>query len=117
VIGDPARLQQVAWNLLTNAFKFTPVSGRIHVSLHRLDALVQLSVTDSGQGLTSESLDKLFEPFWQAGQGSAQARKGLGLGLAISRHIVELHGGTIAAESRGLGHGATFRVSLPLASS
>lgn len=117
VIGDPARLQQVTWNLLTNAFKFTPVRGRIQVALHRNDGMVELTVTDSGQGLTPESIDKLFEPFWQVGQGSAQARKGLGLGLAISRHIVELHGGTIAAESRGLGHGATFRVSLPLASS
>ena len=116
IVGDPARLQQVAWNLLTNAFKFTPRGGRIHVALHCRATHVELTVTDSGQGLSADALPNLFTPFWQAEQRSLQAQKGLGLGLAIVRQIVELHGGTIAAESAGLGRGATFRVVLPLTS-
>jgi two-component system, chemotaxis family, sensor kinase Cph1 len=115
VLGDPSRLQQVAWNLLTNAFKFTPKGGRVDVSLRCLGQTAELSVTDSGQGLSKDALAHLFEPFWQVEQGSRQAQKGLGLGLAITRHIVELHGGTIGVESEGLGRGSTFRVTLPLA--
>lgn len=113
VFGDAQRLQQVVWNLLTNALKFTPREGRVTVRLSRETEAVVLEVSDSGRGLTPESIERLFEAFWQVPEHGRRAQQGLGLGLAITRHIVDLHGGTIAVESAGLGKGATFRVRLP----
>ncbi|GAP99405.1 PAS domain S-box protein [Leptolyngbya sp. NIES-2104] len=116
-IGDPNRLQQVFWNLLSNAIKFTPEGGQIKVSLSLItrNALpyVQVQVSDTGIGIAPEFLPHVFEHFRQADGSSTRRYGGLGLGLAIVRHLVELHGGTIVAESAGLGQGATFTVSLP----
>jgi CheY-like chemotaxis protein len=117
VLGDPERLQQVLWNLLSNAIKFTPKGGQVQVSLERGSAHVDVAVSDDGLGIDAPLLPRLFERFWQADTGTSRRQGGLGLGLAIVRHIVELHGGTVSAESAGLGRGATFRVSLPLAAS
>jgi PAS domain S-box-containing protein len=114
ICGDANRLQQVAWNLLANAVKFTPAGGRIEVRLERDDESAQLVVIDTGQGIRREFLPFAFERFRQADSTSTRAHGGLGLGLAIVRHIVEMHGGTVNAESRGEGSGATFRVVLPL---
>ena len=112
---DAERLQQVVWNLLSNAVKFTPAGGRVTVALRRLDHHVEVRVTDTGDGIDGASLDKLFDRFVQlADAGISGARSGLGLGLRICRQIVELHGGTILAESDGPGRGATFVVVLPL---
>ncbi|MDB4941757.1 MAG: signal transduction histidine kinase [Labilithrix sp.] len=116
VIGDAARLQQVVWNLLANAVKFTPKGGRIAVSLTRVGDAAQLAVTDSGSGIAPEFLRHVFDRFKQADSASTRAHGGLGLGLAIVKNIVELHGGTVAAHSDGLGTGSTFTVLLPLAS-
>ncbi|MCU0493746.1 MAG: ATP-binding protein [Chloroflexaceae bacterium] len=115
VIGDPNRLQQVVWNLLSNAVKFTPQNGTIEVCLEQLDHHAQLSITDTGQGISPEFLPYLFDRFRQADSTSTRAHGGLGLGLSIVRHLVELHGGTVEASSPGLGQGATFTVQLPLA--
>jgi signal transduction histidine kinase/CheY-like chemotaxis protein len=115
VAGDPQRLQQVAWNLLSNAVKFTPPAGRIEVRLARVGTLAELSVRDTGQGIAPEFLPHVFDRFRQADSTTTRAHGGLGLGLAIVRHLVELHGGTVRAESPGPGQGATFTVSLPLA--
>ncbi len=114
VNGDARRLQQVVWNLLSNAVKFTESEGLVRVLLfgERGDAVVE--VTDTGQGIEPEFMPYLFERFRQADSSSTRKHMGLGLGLAIVRHLVELHGGTIAAESKGVGRGATFRVRLPL---
>jgi PAS domain S-box-containing protein len=112
-LGDPGRLQQVMWNLLSNAVKFTPTGGRVEVSLQTDGAHVRISVRDSGQGISPEFLPHVFERFRQAETTSARTHGGLGLGLAIVRHLVELHGGTVQAESPGLGYGATFTVTLP----
>ncbi|MGE3179684.1 MAG: ATP-binding protein, partial [Vicinamibacterales bacterium] len=114
VPGDPDRLQQVAWNLLSNAVKFTPSGGRIHVRLDRVGALAELVVSDSGSGISQDFLPYVFERFRQADTGPTRKTGGLGLGLAIVRHIVEMHGGTVQATSGGEGRGATFRVRLPL---
>lgn len=113
VSGDPHRLQQVVWNLLSNAVKFTPKRGRVRVVLERVNSHVEIVVSDTGQGFSGEFEPHLFERFQQADSGAARSHGGLGLGLAIVRHIVELHGGTVAAHSEGPGHGATFRVCLP----
>ncbi len=113
VLADPGRLEQVVWNLLSNAIKFTPSGGRVQVRLRRVDALVELEVRDTGKGIAPEFLPHIFEPFQQAAGSSTKARAGLGLGLAIARHLVELHGGRIEAESPGPGKGACFRVLLP----
>src|SRR5262249_5064850 len=113
VSGDPARLQQVVWNLLSNAVKFTPKSGRIQITLERVNSQVEIAVSDTGQGVPAEFLPHLFERFQQAQSGTTRSPGGLGLGLAIVRHIVELHGGTVFAESAGEGQGATFTVKLP----
>ncbi|MDB4974869.1 MAG: cph [Myxococcaceae bacterium] len=113
VEADPERLQQVTWNLLTNALKFTPKHGSIRLSLTSDEQWVALVVTDSGRGLAASSLPHLFEPFWQVEEGPETTRRGLGLGLAISKHIVELHGGSITASSAGLGQGSSFRLALP----
>lgn len=114
ISGDAARLQQVVWNLLSNAVKFTPRGGRVQIALERIDSHVELVVTDNGQGVRAEFLPYLFERFQQADTGTTRIHGGLGLGLTIVRHIVELHGGTVVAESRGEGQGATFTVKLPL---
>jgi signal transduction histidine kinase len=114
IIADSDRLQQIAWNLLSNAIKFTPAGGTVSVRLRRVAAEVELTVTDNGAGIPPEFLPHVFERFRQADAGSRRRYGGMGLGLAIVRHLVELHGGTVAVESTGLGHGATFRVLLPV---
>jgi len=114
VCGDADRLQQVAWNLLANAVKFTPTGGRVNVRLERGAACARMIVSDTGQGIRREFLPFAFERFRQADSTSTRAHGGLGLGLAIVRHIVEMHGGTVRAESLGEGQGATFTVVLPL---
>jgi len=115
IIGDPHRLGQVVWNLLSNAIKFTPRGGRINVRLERVDSSLRISVADSGQGIAPEFLPHVFERFQQEDGKITRSHGGLGLGLAISRHIVELHGGTISVASKGEGCGTTFTVMLPLA--
>jgi PAS domain S-box-containing protein len=115
VMGDPARLQQVVWNLLTNAIKFTPRGGRVQVRLERANSQVEIAVTDTGAGIDPEFLPHVFERFRQADQKSTRQHGGLGLGLAIVRHLMELHGGTVRADSGGEGAGATFTVTLPVA--
>jgi CheY-like chemotaxis protein len=114
VSGDGPRLQQVFWNLLSNAVKFTPKGGRVQVTLSRLDSHLELVVSDTGQGITSEFLPHVFERFRQADNTKTRVHGGLGLGLAIVRHIVELHGGSVRVASEGEGRGATFTVSLPV---
>ena len=115
VSGDPARLQQVIWNLFSNAVKFTPEGGHVEVGLMCDERHVELEVTDTGQGISQEFLPYIFDRFRQADGTTTRKHGGLGLGLAIVRHLVELHGGTIRAESDGDGQGATFTLSLPLA--
>jgi PAS domain S-box-containing protein len=115
VSGDPVRLQQVVWNLLSNAVKFTPRGGRIQVRLERVNSQVEIAVSDTGVGIDPEFLPYVFDRFRQADGTTTRAHGGLGLGLSIVRHIVELHGGTVRAESRGEGQGATFTVLLPVA--
>ena len=112
--GDAARLQQVVWNLLTNAIKFTPPGGRVEISLRRAPQQVVLTVSDTGQGISPEFLPHIFERFSQQDASRSRRHGGLGLGLALARQIVELHGGTITASSAGAGKGATFIVSLPV---
>jgi CheY-like chemotaxis protein/two-component sensor histidine kinase len=111
--GDPERLQQVVWNLLANAIKFTQPGGRVHVRMQRDGEEVELSVQDDGQGIAVEFLPFVFDRFRQADSTSTRVHGGLGLGLAIVRHLVELHGGTVRADSEGQGRGATFTVRLP----
>jgi PAS domain S-box-containing protein len=113
VKADSTRLQQVFWNLLTNAVKFTAEGGRIAVSLRRGKARVEIDVKDNGRGISPDFLPFVFDPFRQAESGFDRAHGGLGLGLAITRQLVELHGGTIVAASPGLGQGTTFTVVLP----
>ena len=113
VQGDPHRLQQVLWNLLSNAVKFTPERGRIDVRLHQQDGQASIVVADTGRGIRRELLAWIFDPFRQADSTQAREHGGLGLGLAIVRHLVELHGGAVRAHSPGEGMGATFTVSLP----
>ncbi len=114
ISGDSSRLQQIVWNLLSNAVKFTPERGWIEVQLRQRDEHVQLTVKDSGQGITAEFLPRVFDRFRQADSSTTRDYGGLGLGLAIARHLVELHGGTIRAESAGEDCGATFCVTFPL---
>ena len=114
ISGDPDRLQQVVWNLLSNAVKFTPQGGRIEVALDRIEGQAQIRVTDSGQGIDPKFLPYVFDRFRQADSSSTRSHGGLGIGLTIVRHIVELHGGTVRAESRGEGTGSTFVVNLPV---
>jgi PAS domain S-box-containing protein len=114
VLGDAARLQQVFWNLLSNAVKFTPKGGRVEIRLETINSRVQIQVSDTGQGINPDFLPYVFERFRQADSTTTRSYGGLGLGLAIVRHLVELHGGTVQAESPGLGQGATFIVNLPL---
>ncbi|HEY8550642.1 MAG TPA: PAS domain S-box protein [Vicinamibacterales bacterium] len=114
VSGDPDRLQQVVWNLLTNAVKFTPKRGRVQVRLERVNSHVEIVVSDTGVGISPDFLPYVFDRFRQGEAGTTRRTGGLGLGLAIVRHIVEMHGGTVHAASLGEGQGATFRVQLPL---
>jgi len=115
VVGDADRLQQIAWNLLSNAVKFTPAGGSIRIELDRGDVDVRLTVRDTGRGITAAFLPFIFERFWQAESAESRRSGGLGLGLAIVRHLVEMHGGSVAAASEGEGRGATFTVTMPLA--
>jgi signal transduction histidine kinase/ActR/RegA family two-component response regulator len=114
VSGDPGRLQQVASNLLSNAIKFTPSGGRIEVRLERTGPSARIQVIDTGMGIRPDFLPYIFEHFRQADTTSTRENRGLGLGLAIARHLVELHGGAIEAESAGEGEGATFTITVPL---
>jgi CheY-like chemotaxis protein len=115
VSGDPHRIQQVIWNLLSNAVKFTPKGGTVHLMVERVDSSVKLTVADTGQGIAKHLLPTVFDRFKQADGSTVRVHGGLGLGLAIVRHIVELHGGKVEAHSDGEGRGATFIVWLPLA--
>lgn len=114
ILGDANRLKQVFWNLLSNAVKFTPKGGRVEIQLKQIDSWLQIKVSDNGQGISSDFLPHVFDRFRQADSSTTRTHGGLGLGLAIVRHIVELHGGSVQAESQGLGKGATFTVSLPV---
>jgi signal transduction histidine kinase len=114
VSGDPQRLQQAVWNLLSNAIKFTPRGGFIRVNLQRVNSHVEITVADTGKGIRADFLPRIFERFSQADSGSTRRAGGLGLGLAIVRHLVELHGGTVDVASPGEGQGATFTVRLPV---
>ncbi|HWA77075.1 MAG TPA: response regulator [Polyangiaceae bacterium] len=116
VMGDPGRLQQVLWNLLTNAIKFTPKDGRIQVRLQRVDSSIEIGVSDSGSGIRPEFLPHVFDRFRQSNGTITRSHKGLGLGLSIVKHLVELHGGQVSVASEGEGQGATFTVRLPIAS-
>jgi PAS domain S-box-containing protein len=113
LVGDPGRLQQVVRNLVSNAVKFTPTGGSVEIRLTNLQAGTRLTVTDTGQGIAPDFLPHIFERFRQADITTTRSQEGLGLGLAIVRRIVELHDGTVRAESAGIGRGATFIVDLP----
>jgi CheY-like chemotaxis protein/anti-sigma regulatory factor (Ser/Thr protein kinase) len=113
VIGDPDRLQQVVWNLVSNAVKFTPPHGRIDVSVEQPAGAVQIVVADNGLGIDPLFLPFVFERFRQGDSSTTRTQSGLGLGLAIVRHLVDLHGGAVAAESDGPGKGSRFTVTLP----
>jgi signal transduction histidine kinase/CheY-like chemotaxis protein len=112
--GDGARLQQILWNLLTNAVKFTPAGGRVHVALVRTSTMLEIAVTDTGCGIPREFLPFVFEPFRQADGSTTRRHGGLGLGLSIVKHLVDAHGGTVSVDSGGDGCGATFTVRLPV---
>jgi signal transduction histidine kinase/ActR/RegA family two-component response regulator len=112
VHADPDRLQQIVWNLLSNSIKFSPPGSCIHVSLERIENDVQIAIRDEGRGIQPGDLDAIFDPFHQIGTDGRRYR-GLGLGLSIVRHLVELHGGSVRAHSEGLGRGATMTVTLP----
>ena len=114
VTGDPVRLQQIVWNLLSNAIKFTPRNGRVQIRLERVDSHVEIVVNDTGQGIEADFLPHVFDRFRQADQRASRQHGGMGLGLAIVRHLVELHGGSVDARSPGEGQGATFTVLLPI---
>ncbi len=114
VHGDGGRLQQIIWNLLANAVKFTPKGGRVHLRLAREESHIAIAVSDSGQGIDRRFLPHVFDPFRQADGSSTRSHGGLGLGLAIVKHLVELHGGSIEAHSEGVGTGATFTVRIPV---
>jgi signal transduction histidine kinase/CheY-like chemotaxis protein len=116
VSGDPGRLQQVVWNLLANGIKFTPDGGLVEVRLEQNGGRVEIRVRDNGSGISREFLPHVFERFSQADSSTTRAHGGLGLGLAIVRHLVEAHGGRVLAESAGAGLGSLFTVSLPIAS-
>ncbi len=114
VTGDPARLQQVVWNLLANAVKFTPKGGTVQVLLERVNSHVEISVIDTGIGIKPDFLPHVFDRFRQADGSTTRLHAGLGLGLAIAKHLVEMHGGSIRAKSPGDGQGATFTLMLPI---
>jgi PAS domain S-box-containing protein len=112
--GDPVRLQQIVWNLLSNAIKFTPREGRVQIRSERVNSHLEIVVSDTGQGIAPDFLPHVFDRFRQADQKTSRQHGGMGLGLAIVRHLVELHGGTVRADSEGEGKGATFTVMLPI---
>ncbi|MGA7934663.1 MAG: ATP-binding protein [Kovacikia sp.] len=114
VLGDSERLQQIVWNLLSNALKFTPKNGRVQIYLQRINSHIEIVVSDTGEGISAEFLPYVFDRFRQADNSITRSFGGLGLGLAIVRQLVELHGGTVHAASPGEGQGATFTVKLPL---
>jgi signal transduction histidine kinase/ActR/RegA family two-component response regulator len=114
ILGDRERLAQMVWNLLSNAVKFTPKGGRVQVAVRRRDSNVDIVVHDTGEGIRPDFIEHVFERFRQADGATTRAHGGLGLGLAIVRHLAELHGGTVHAESPGPGLGSTFTVSLPI---
>jgi CheY-like chemotaxis protein len=113
ISADPARLQQVVWNLVSNAVKFTPDGGRVDLSVRQTRRTVTIEVADTGVGIDPDFLAHVFDRFRQFDGATTRRRGGLGLGLAIVRHLVELHGGTVTARSEGAGHGATFTVTIP----
>ncbi len=113
-LADPARLQQVIWNLITNAVKFTPRNGRIELSIRQAGDQIEIEVSDTGQGISPDFLPFIFDRFRQEDSRAARSHGGLGLGLAIVRQLIELHGGNVSATSEGLGRGATFLVTLPV---
>ena len=115
ILGDPIRLQQVVWNLLSNAVKFTPAGGRISALLRASGSWVELIVSDTGAGIAPDFLPHVFDRFCQEENTTARRGAGLGLGLSIVRHLVNLHGGTVGVQSAGKGEGATFTVRLPIA--
>jgi PAS domain S-box-containing protein len=114
ISGDPARLQQVLWNLLTNALKFTPKGGRVQVVLERVNSHLEISVNDSGQGIAPDFLPHVFDRFRQADASTTREQRGLGLGLAIVKNLIELHGGSVRAKSPGPSKGSTFTLVLPV---
>jgi CheY-like chemotaxis protein len=114
VSGDPGRLQQVFWNLLSNAIKFTPKDGFVRVVMQRVNSHIEVSVIDSGQGMSADFIDHAFEHFRQSTTSGARETGGLGLGLSIVKYLVEMHGGSIEAQSEGEGRGSKFIVSLPV---
>ena len=116
ISGDPDRLQQVVWNLLSNAIKFTPRGGHVQLRLERVNSYIEIVVADNGAGIRRDFLPFVFERFRQADRGPTRKTGGLGLGLSIVRHLVEMHGGTVQAESPGEGEGSTFTVRLPFVS-
>jgi PAS domain S-box-containing protein len=116
ISGDPDRIRQIIWNLLTNAIKFTPKGGRVEVRLERIESNVEITIGDTGQGISPELLPHVFDRFRQSDSSSTRTHGGLGLGLSIARQLVEMHGGTVTAESPGAGEGSTFQVTLPLLS-
>src|SRR6185369_5629778 len=113
ISGDADRLQQIVWNLLTNAVKFTPKGGRIQVRVHRIDSHVEIVVSDSGVGISKEFLPYVFDRFRQADASTTRIHGGLGLGLSIVHQLVDLHGGSVSVHSDGDGKGATFTITLP----
>ncbi|HEU5239575.1 MAG TPA: MASE1 domain-containing protein [Pyrinomonadaceae bacterium] len=115
VAGDPARLQQIVWNLLSNAVKFTSRDGYVYVKLRRVESFAEVEVRDTGIGIDADFLPWVFERFRQAESSVTRSHRGLGLGLAIVRHLIELHGGTVSAHSDGEGKGSTFTIQVPLA--
>jgi signal transduction histidine kinase len=115
VRGDRDRLQQVLWNLLSNAIKFTAPAGTITVHAELRTNGIAIVVSDNGIGIAPDHLPFVFQRFWQAHTGASREYGGLGIGLALTRHLVELHGGAISAESEGPGRGATFTIVLPAA--
>jgi PAS domain S-box-containing protein len=115
ISGDPERLQQIVWNLVSNSIKFTPKGGRVHLALQRHHSNVHIVVTDNGAGIPAEYLPRIFDSFTQVDSSASRKHGGLGLGLAIVKKLVELHGGQVSAHSDGLGKGASFTVSLPVA--
>ena len=112
--GDPVRLQQVVWNLLSNAIKFTPRGGHVQIRSERVNSHLEIVVSDTGQGISSDFLPHVFDRFRQADQKTSRHHGGMGLGLAIVRHLVEMHGGSVQANSEGEGRGSTFTVMLPI---
>jgi CheY-like chemotaxis protein len=116
ILGDPNRLQQVVWNVLANAIKFTPSGGKVYVLLERVNSHIEINVADTGIGMPPEFVPHIFDRFRQADASTTRAHGGLGIGLSIAKHLVELHGGIMRAHSAGEGEGATFTIELPFQS-